>query len=149
MPHARREDRTASLTYATLELHWGPRSSPLTRGAAIVKVVSMRVCVILATLHLLAACAVGNKHSYHAEVAYVPETGSGPVSLATHDQRPYVISGKKAPEFVGVSRGGYGNPFDVTTENGRPLAEAMTQAVANTLSQKGFRSIPVTVNAAD
>jgi hypothetical protein len=103
--------------------------------------------VILAAPLLLAACAVGNKHAYHDVVAGVSASGTDQVAVATHDQRPYVLSGNKTPQFVGLMRGGYGNPFDVTTENARSLAEAMTQAIANSLSQKGFRSIPVAVAA--
>jgi len=105
--------------------------------------------VLLAAPLLLGACAIGNKHAYHDVVASVPAGGTGQIAVATHDQRSYVLAGKKAPDFVGLSRGGYGNPFDVTTEGGRPLAEAMTQAIANSLKQKGFQSIPVVVAAAD
>jgi hypothetical protein len=110
---------------------------------------ALRLWVILAASLLLGACAIGNKHAYHDVVASVPASGTGQVAVATHDQRSYVLSGKKAPEFVGLSRGGYGNPFDVTTENAQPLAAAMTQAIANSLSQKGFQSIPVAVAASD
>jgi hypothetical protein len=109
----------------------------------------LRACIILWAPILLGACAIGNKHAYHSVVASVPVEGAGQVSVATHDQRPYVLSDKKTPEFVGLSRGGYGNPFDVTTENGRPLAENMTQAIATSLSQKGFESIPVAVTASE
>ena len=109
----------------------------------------LSVCVILAAPLLLAACAIGNKHAYHSVVASVPASGAGQVAVATHDQRTYVLSGNKAPQFVGLSRGGYGNPFDITTEDGRPLAENMTQAIANSLNQKGFQSVPVALTASE
>lgn len=109
------------------------------------------VWVILAAPLLLAACvsAVGNKHAYHSVVASIPASGTGQVAVATHDQRPYVLSGNKHPRFVGLSRGGYGNPFDILTDDGRPLADSMTQAIVNSLNQKGFRSVPVAVTASE
>jgi hypothetical protein len=107
------------------------------------------VGVVLGAPLLFGACAVGNKHAYHSVVASVPSSGADQIAVATHDQRPYIISGNKAPQFVGLSRGGYGNPFDVTTEDGRSLAEDMTQAIVNSLNQKGYHSVPVVVTAAD
>jgi hypothetical protein len=109
----------------------------------------VRVVLILVAPLLLAACAVGNKHAYHDVVASVPASGTGQIGVATHDQRLYVVSGAKKPQFVGLSRGGWGNPFDITTEDGRTLAEAMTQAIAKSLSQKGFQAVPVAVTASE
>ena len=60
----------------------------------------------------------------------------GPLSVL--DRRPYILDGDKDPDFVGLQRGGFGNPFKVTTESGRPLAEDMTESLRRGLSAGGF-----------
>jgi len=39
---------------------------------------------------------------------------------------------------VGLQRGGYGNPFDVSTVSGKPMAAAMQNAVLNSLKKAGI-----------
>jgi hypothetical protein len=94
---------------------------------------------------VLTGCAVGNRYAYQSVVASPQVSGTTAVSVATHDQREYVRSGSKDPQFVGLQRGGFGNPFDVRTADDKPLADAMTTAVVNTLAKKGFRAQPVIV----
>ena len=94
---------------------------------------------------LLSGCAVGNRYAYQTVVASPQVSGTTAVGVAAHDQREYVRSGSKAPQFVGIQRGGFGNPFDVRTDGDRPLADAMTTALVNTLTKKGFRAQPVLV----
>jgi hypothetical protein len=98
---------------------------------------------------LLVGCAVGNRHAYHTVIAEPSVSGSGALGVATHDHHPYVVAGGKEPQFVGLQRGGYGNPFDVRTAEDRPLSDGMTQALANSLKQKGFQPIPIVVAASD
>src|SRR2546430_12859124 len=43
-------------------------------------------------------------------------------------------------QFVGLQRGGYGNPFDVRTKGDGPLADAMTTALVNTLRSEEHTS---------
>ena len=106
----------------------------------------MAMSVLMLFVAVLASgCAIGNRYAYHTVVANPGVSGSGAVAVATHDQRADVLSGSKAPQFVGYQRGGFGNPFDVKTVGDRPLAEDMTTALANTLKQKGFRAQPVVV----
>lgn len=97
----------------------------------------------------LSACAFGNKHAYHDVHADIEAIGTSVVAVTTHDQRNYVISGNKNPVFVGLQRGGYGNPFDVLTKSGDPLAHDMTQSVAMSLSKNGFKAIPVPSSHSD
>src|SRR5262249_18354723 len=78
-------------------------------------------------------------------VASPQVSGSTAVSVATLDQREYVRSGSKEPQFVGLQRGGFGNPFDVRTADDKPLADSMTTALVNTLAKKGFRARPVAI----
>jgi len=101
--------------------------------------------IFLIGTFLLGACAVDNKHAYHTVTADLAGSGPGRVSVATHDQRPYVLRQETGPHFTGLARGGYGNPFPVGTDDDRPLADAMTRAIANSLQRKGFEPVPVFV----
>jgi hypothetical protein len=91
----------------------------------------------------LCGCAVGNTHRYDDVIADLPCSGSGKVAVATCDRRPYVLDGDKGGQFVGLSRGGFGNAFGVTTASGKPLAEDITAVLARALDAKGFDGVPV------
>jgi hypothetical protein len=108
----------------------------------------MRKLVVVVPLVsvVLTGCAVGNRYAYQSVVASPQVSGTSAVSVATHDQREYVRAGSKDPQFVGLQRGGFGNPFDVRTADDKPLADAMTTALINTLAKKGFRAQPVVVS---
>lgn len=57
---------------------------------------------------LVSGCAVGQKIDYSQQYSSIPTIAKGTtLSLGVQDLRPYVISGKKEPNFVGVQRGGY------------------------------------------
>jgi hypothetical protein len=102
-----------------------------------------RFAAIAASSALLAACAFGQKITYSDTVADVDAHGDKAVAIATLDERPYVLDGDKKPSFVGLSRGGYGNPFDVETPNGSPLADGISQAVSKSLAERGFKTTVV------
>lgn len=92
---------------------------------------------ILILVTLLAGCAVGNKIDYRAQSVSL-STGSGKsIALGVHDQRPYVLSGDKTPQFVGIQRGGWGNPFDVETESGGTLAQDFATSISSALNRSG------------
>jgi hypothetical protein len=63
--------------------------------------------------------------------------------LSVEDLRPYVLNGKKKPNFVGLQRGGYGNPFDVTTSTGKPMTEDMSAAITEGLRNVGYRVVNI------
>lgn len=48
-----------------------------------------------------------------------------------------------------MQRGGWGNPFNVTTASGKPLAEDITTSICNSLSSKGFKAVAVSVSYSD
>jgi hypothetical protein len=56
------------------------------------------------------------------------------VFVTVTDSRPYVLSGDKSSDFVGIVRGGYGNPFDFTSSSGNSLAKDLGLAIARSLS---------------
>jgi len=98
----------------------------------------------------LGGCAMGNRYNY-AEVPVTMQgvSSAGAVAIAIADERPYVTSGNKTPQFVGLQRGGFGNPFDVNTASGRPLAEEMADALARAMKAKGADAVAVRVDAKD
>jgi hypothetical protein len=88
-------------------------------------------------------CAVGNKHRYHDATIHLGIVGGKTIAVTVHDQREYVVNGSKATHFVGLSRGGFGNPFNVGTVTGKPLAEDMTVAISAALKKAGFQVRPI------
>lgn len=100
--------------------------------------------IVLATI-AASGCAVGNKHNYTSDPPMLAVEGARSVAVATQDARPYVVTQEKSPDFAGLSRGGFGNPFDVTTESGRPLAEDFAATIARSLQGRGFKSTAVSV----
>lgn len=106
--------------------------------------------VILAlSVFLLNGCAVGQKFDYAASIINVGSlTAAHSAALAVLDQRDYIKNGDKTEAFVGLSRGGYGNPFDVNTTSGAPLATEMATAVVTALKSTGIRAQALTVRPA-
>lgn len=94
--------------------------------------------VCLAVL-LLDGCAVGVKHDYSQSGLDLP-LSSYTVSVGTLDHRTYIENGRKQPDFVGLSRGGFGNPFDVTTKSGKPLASDISGSIVTSLKSKGVNA---------
>src|SRR4030095_16368512 len=88
---------------------------------------------------LVQGCAVGVKHDYQTPLSLDVSTAA-PVAVATLDNRPYIVDGQKTPNFVGLSRGGFGNPFDVTTQSGQPLASDMSNAIVISMKGKGVNA---------
>ena len=97
----------------------------------------------------ITGCTVGNKHTYQGVAVDLDTSGSSSVALATHDQRPYVVSGDKQADFVGLQRGGFGNPFNVTTLSENALAEDFSNVVAAALNSKGFRPLTMSTTATE
>lgn len=77
-------------------------------------------------------------HTVHPHLTNVPAQ-SALLAVAVHDERSEVTSGDKKPTFVGLLRGGYGNPMDVRTASGAPVAEDLTAALARSLDEAHYR----------
>lgn len=92
-------------------------------------------------------CAIGNRYPYRT-LALEPElSGGGTVCIATQDRRPYVVTGSKRPQFVGIMRGGYGNVFEVNTQGDQPLADDITGAIVAGLDRRGFKATGIVVDS--
>ena len=101
-------------------------------------------CLVLAFI-FLNGCAVGNRYNLSDARPDIQVTSPKikNVAVAASDQRKVVLSGECDPSYVGMQRGGFGNPFRVSTESGLPLADELTKSVSESLSQKGYNSVPV------
>jgi hypothetical protein len=99
-------------------------------------------------------CVVGQSlpMHYQAELMLVAPADSVPVSVSVTDGRPYVVSGNKPPYYIGRYRAGFGNPWDVTTENRQPLADLLEADVVEELKSLGYmtddsgRTLALTIN---
>lgn len=60
------------------------------------------------------------------------------VLVAVTDDRAYVKSGDKPPHFVGKYRAGFGNPWNVYTENDEPLASIILRDLRAELAVLGY-----------
>lgn len=94
-------------------------------------------------------CAFGVRHRYDDAVPALEASGSGLLVVAVTDQRPYILDGDKTPNFVGLSRAGYGNPFDVLTASGQPLAQDVATSLCASLSRRGWQCMPSVSVGAD
>lgn len=92
---------------------------------------------LVAVCLFLGACAIGNKHEYSGQAPEVSVPSKNSVAIGVRDQRPYVVSGNKPGTFVGISRGGFGNTFDITTASGKPLAEDFRATIAQVFKRSG------------
>ena len=102
----------------------------------------------LTGLLFLGGCAIGVKHDYEQKGLDIGITTPATVAVGTLDKRTYVVNGEKAPNFVGISRGGFGNPFDVTTRSGMPLAGDISRAIAGSLKNRGVNAQTVELRPA-
>ncbi|MBI3505298.1 MAG: hypothetical protein HY059_10675 [Proteobacteria bacterium] len=102
-----------------------------------------RILVCLFSLSL-GACAVGNQHDYSGTPQLALQSAAS-TAVGVQDQRPYVVDKDKAGNFSGLSRGGFGNPFNVTTLSGNTLAADFSTAVVTALKGKGVDTAEVPV----
>ena len=77
--------------------------------------IALAICILVAN-----GCAFGSKMSFDKTSLAVPAINSS-VSVGVWDARPYVLSGEKSPQWVGLQRSGFGIPYGVHTHSGAPL----------------------------
>jgi hypothetical protein len=107
-----------------------------------------RVVIALALAIVLGGCAFGRTYSYtDVPIALGGVSSSGTMAVGVLDKRPYVTSGSKPDKFVGLMRGGFGNPFDVNTASGAPLAVEARDALVKSLKNRGISVTPVTIGS--
>ncbi|MFM8443210.1 MAG: hypothetical protein ACKN9W_07715 [Methylococcus sp.] len=92
---------------------------------------------------VLAGCAFGNKHDYRQAQPSLAYSGAQKISVGVHDQRPEVVRGDVDEDYVGMQRGGYGNPFRIGTLSHKPLADEMAKLLVDALRKSGAQAAPV------
>jgi hypothetical protein len=114
----------------------GPIETNFRSSTMLKKIVLL--CLLIPVPALAVFLAVGKKVNYLQTDAKLAYAGHGSVVVLTRDERPYVLDGHKTRDFVGLLRGGYGNPFDVLNETGHPLADDVSASIASSLKTAGF-----------
>jgi hypothetical protein len=87
---------------------------------------------------LLGGCAVAQKIRYHDAELTINASGNIMIAVTSLDGRPYIKKGGKDKTYIGTFRGGFGNPFDVSTESHKPLADDITSGICASLQKKGL-----------
>lgn len=100
---------------------------------------------VIISVVALSGCAIGQKIDIRDGSSNLSYRGSGTVAAGVHDQRAYVLSADKKPQFVGLMRGGYGNPFGVTTKSKQPLSSDLEHVLVGELQRAGYSVDAVSV----
>ncbi|MFZ4778745.1 MAG: hypothetical protein ACOYM3_25540 [Terrimicrobiaceae bacterium] len=105
----------------------------------------MEKALLLLTVIVLAGCAIGNRFDYQSVRASVPHAKKPTsVAVAAVDRREYLIKGEVKPNYVGLTRSGFGIPYRVGTRTGAPLAQDLTESIAASLTASGYSAQAVT-----
>lgn len=68
----------------------------------------------------------------------VPHSGKGRIAIATIENRPYVLSGKKTERFEGVLRAMYGIPANLNNFENKRFSDYIGDRVAQGFSNAGY-----------
>ena len=97
------------------------------------------------SLIVVSGCAFGHTVDYQNTLLPLSFSGDKTIAVAVHDQRPYVVSKESPVQYIGTTRGGYGNPFNALTESGKPLSDDIALSVAQALRKAGFNSVTLSL----
>jgi len=95
--------------------------------------------ILTALFSATAGCAFGQRQSFANVQVAVNHRGTTAIAVAAQDRRPYVVNGEKSATYVGTQRGGFGNPFDVTTQSDAPLVTEFAAVLKRSLSAMGYK----------
>ena len=98
--------------------------------------------LIFSFFTFLASCgahsAINRTENYIYAWPNITYTSTKDIAISIIDKRPYVITGKNDPAYVGLMRGGFNNPWYMNTESGKPLVEDLSQAVVSGYKNAGI-----------
>lgn len=104
-----------------------------------------KICAAMSFVVVLSGCAVGVTHQYDNAKPEIKASAGTKLGVGVQDRRMYVLSKQKPETFAGLSRGGFGNPFDVNTASGKPLADDFSKTIQRALSAKGVHASAVSL----
>jgi hypothetical protein len=111
------------------------------------------ICIAITLFSMLGGCAVGVTHQYNNAALQIKATNGSKLGIGVQDRRLYIVTKEKPENFVGLSRGGFGNPFIVRTSSGEPLADDISKSIQAALSTNGVKvsaiNIPVGIDEAE
>ncbi len=105
----------------------------------------VKILAALALMAVLGGCAVGVTHQYDNATPTLKASTGSKLNVGVQDRRLYVVSKQKPANFVGLSRGGFGNPFDVNTASGKPLADDFSKSIQTALAAQGVKASAVSL----
>lgn len=94
---------------------------------------------------LTSGCANMLKFKIADVDAKVNVTGNTAITVASLDKRAFIVDRSSPESYVGMVRGGYGNPFNATTLSNLSFADAVSKSICKALNQKGFKATSVSV----
>jgi hypothetical protein len=115
----------------------------------------MKLTLLTLVVILLNGCAFGQTVDYHSgEFQFdTDRVDQSQATVVFHDQRPYVLSGNKNSNFVGLTRSLAGIPYPTSTQSGRPVTDDMAILMRNTLrknvSNAKVVAVPHTIKPRD
>ena len=113
----------------------------------------INICIVIALFSMLGGCAVGVTHQYNNVALQIKATNGTKLGIGVQDRRLYIVTREKPENFVGLSRGGFGNPFVVRALSGEPLADDISKSIQSALSANGAKvtaiKIPVGTDATE
>lgn len=86
---------------------------------------------------LLSSCAFGTKMNLAETQLNLSPNKLDTFSVVVWDARPYVLSGEKSPEWIGLQRSGWGIPYGVHTSSGATLAQDFSRLIGSNFSRAG------------
>ena len=98
-----------------------------------------RLLIAALSAAALSGCVAGQslQTTYESPVASAPTAeakSANSVMITVTDDRSFVKNGEKPPYYLGKYRAGFGNPWDVKTENEEPLASIVARDLATDLA---------------
>ena len=105
---------------------------------------------LLLSVALLASCgsnsAIDRTENYIYAWPNINYEMNEDITIGVIDHREYVTNDKVDPSYVGIMRGGYGNPWYMHTESGKPLADDISQAVVSGFLNSGIDAKNIRLN---
>lgn len=105
----------------------------------------MKILLLLITCISLVGCAVGRKVDYAQSSLTLDYSNKKKLAVGAQDKRQYIVFEQKKENFVGLMRGGFGNPFDVTTSTNNAFADDVTSILIEAIRHSGGVAVPLSL----